>query len=477
MPRWPLFPCGIGLALLCGLCLVSRASPPKTVAPSSPTPVPLPRADASELIIAVADFSGKDKDFGRFLADTLLTDLAQSPILHMVERDEISRVLTELKLQATGLTEPQVQKVGRLIGANHLIVGSYLQVGNRLILNVRLLNVDTGRVSPGGAANVAGPADDILGLVNRLARLLHLRLTGKDLPLDPDMENRSLQLRTVADSPSTVPGDALLAPPPAHADSTGEAEAQAPDDRVVTEGELVRYLQRFGKVSFTMTHPNAAVSRLRTLVAIVRALVPPDQISDMGREVDQLADGSAIPYWARPYVDAALAQGLWMPTEPLRPQEPATWLFVRTVVSRAPGASSDADSEPVGNTVVRSSTSRASEDIVSPKYTGLLVDARNMPVQRDMSLRILDEDGRLVYPPPEHMPDPDFVDVEGTASYAHTQAETRRAGAHPMRVNALRVQGDDIIISRTDADRILAEDRRDHFLWNWNVCILVDADR
>ncbi|HLH79483.1 MAG TPA: CsgG/HfaB family protein [Chthonomonas sp.] len=476
MPRWPLFPCGIGLALLCGLCLVSRASPPNAVDPSRQEPCPSTRADASELIIAVADFSGKDKDFGRFLADTLLTDLAQSPILHMVERDEISRVLTELKLQATGLTEPQVQKVGRLIGANHLIVGSYLQVGNRLILNVRLLNVDTGRVSPGGAANVAGPANDILGLVNRLARLLHLRLTGKDLPLDPDTENRSLQLRTVADSPSTVSGAVLPSPLSSRAASMGEAGARPSDDRVVTEGELVRYLQRFGKVSFTMTHPNTPVSRLRTLVAIVRALVPPDQISDMGREVEQLADGSAIPYWARPYVDAALAQGLWMPGEPLRPQEPATWLFVRTIVSRAPGAPADADSDPVENTSVRSSAARGS-DIASPEFTGLLVDARNMPVQRNMSLRILDEDGRLVYPPPEHMPDPDFVDVEGTASYAHTQAETRRAGAHPMRVDALRVQGDDIIISRTDADRILAEDRRDHFLWNWNVCILVDADR
>lgn len=473
MPRWPIFPCGIGLALLCGLFAVALASPPNTVAPT-------PRADASELIIAVADFSGKDKDFGRFLADTLLTDLAQSPILHMVERDEISRVLTELKLQATGLTEPQVQKVGRLVGANHLIVGSYLQVGNRLILNVRLLNVDTGRVSPGGAANVAGPADDILGLVNRLARLLHLRLTGKDLQLDPDAESRSLQLRTISDSPA-IGSDTAIArgslSSPSSQSSPSSAVAQPPDDQVVTEGELVRYLQRFGKVSFTMTHPNAAVSRLRTLVAVVRALIPPDQISDMGREVAQLVDVGAIPYWARPYVNTALAQGLWMPSEPLRPQDPATWLFVRTIVSRAPGAPSEADSEPIVAATVPSSALRASAETASPQYTGLLVDARNMPVQRDMSLRILDEDGRLVYPPPEHMPDPDFVDVEGTASYAHTSAETRRAGVHPMRVVALRVQGDDIIISRTDADRILAEDRRDHFLWNWNVCILVDADR
>lgn len=422
--------------------------------------------DPNNLVIAVADFSGKDRELGRFLADTLLTDLAQSPILHLVERDEINRVLAELKLQATGLTEPQVQKVGRLVGANHLIVGSYFQNGQELLINVRLLNVDTGRVSPGGAANMHGSAGDMLGLIHKLARLLHQRLTGQDLPLDKSQEEQELKLRTVADTPSPLP----FASPAPPALST----AHPAEDWVVTEGAFAQYLHRFGNPLFTVSHPNGAVTRVRALVALVRALVPPDQISAMGRELDELPDGRAIPYWARPYVDSALAQGFWMPSEPLRPQEVATWLFVQTVVSRAPQPHLDADAalQPT-----QPAPMPAPPALATPEHSGLLVDARSMPIQRDMSLRILDENGQLVYPPPDHMPDPDFVDEEGTASYAHTMAETRRAGPHPLRISALRVQGDDIIISHADAVRITQENQHNHFLWNWGVCILVDEDR
>src|SRR5579862_9795656 len=104
---------GALFSITCVLCTVARADT-------------IPKDTADEpgvgVTVAVADFSGPDKDLGRFLADTLLTDLAQSKQLVLVERAQIGKTLTELKLQTSGLAEPsQVKRLGRLIGADRLI--------------------------------------------------------------------------------------------------------------------------------------------------------------------------------------------------------------------------------------------------------------------------------------------------------------------------------------------------------------------
>ena len=94
MVTWHTFTFGAVCLLAAPLPLLAQHTQPALPAASTPA--------ASGLSIAVADFSGADKELGRFLADTLLTDLAQSEKLHMVERAEIGKALTELKLQSTG---------------------------------------------------------------------------------------------------------------------------------------------------------------------------------------------------------------------------------------------------------------------------------------------------------------------------------------------------------------------------------------
>ena len=100
---------------LCLLPIVAGASAPLRANPGSSYP-------SAGLTLAVADFSGTDKELGRFLAETLLTDLAQSRTLHLVERTEIRKALTELKLQSTGLFEmQQIKQLGKMVRADRLI--------------------------------------------------------------------------------------------------------------------------------------------------------------------------------------------------------------------------------------------------------------------------------------------------------------------------------------------------------------------
>lgn len=106
-------------------------------------------------------------------------------------------------------------------------------------------------------------------------------------------------------------------------------------------------------------------------------------------------------------------------------------------------------------------------------YTGLLVDAHDMKVQRTMSPRILDEAGNVVYPDQNHLPDFDYLEDNGMADYVHG-GEAKRAGEHPLVVQALSTQGDDVIVSNLTADHIRAENARSRFFTSWRVCILLD---
>jgi len=141
--------------------------------------------ESSRSAVAVADFSGDDPATGKFLADTLLTDLSQSRQMRMVERSEIKKAMDELKLQDTLVFEPQqARELGRLIRADELIVGSYLIRDGQVMVNARLLDLATGRVVSGGASNVTGDSHALFTVVHRLAHLLHRRVTGQDFVID-----------------------------------------------------------------------------------------------------------------------------------------------------------------------------------------------------------------------------------------------------------------------------------------------------
>ena len=139
-------------------------------------------AQAAGEVIAVSDFVGKPAEIGQEIAETLGTDLAKSERITLVERSQLGQALRELRLQSTGLTEPaQARKVGKLVGADAIIVGSFYLRGNQIVINARVVDVRTGKVMAGRAENVQGKLSDLYILLGDLANRLHVRLTGQEL--------------------------------------------------------------------------------------------------------------------------------------------------------------------------------------------------------------------------------------------------------------------------------------------------------
>ena len=113
--------------------------------------------------------------FRKGLADTLISSLAGSEGLQVVERTRMDALLSELALHQTGaVTDETVQKVGKILGVKALLMGSYTAVGTMLRIDARLVDVETSRVMV--SEETCGSADDFFSmeesLVDRILRSL-----------------------------------------------------------------------------------------------------------------------------------------------------------------------------------------------------------------------------------------------------------------------------------------------------------------
>ena len=254
---------------------------------------------------------------------------------------------------------------------------------------------------------------------------------------------------------------------------------------------------------FTPGRDGFPVSRLRALIALVKAggFVIPSAAGNADSLSGLLPDAARVPLWAARYVSVAVHRGLLPLYRPLHGDADADWGFVGAVAHRLNAVTQLARRSPGGNfrAVPGPAQARAASgprvtpaflparsegtSAVAPSlaaqviYTGLLIEARDLPIQRTMSARIVDTDGQQVYPDPLHVPDIDYIEDHGMADYYHSGATAARAGGHPLVVRALTVSGDAIVVSALTAAHIREEERRDGFLRLWRVGILLDEGR
>lgn len=111
----------------------------------------LPKGSASK--IAVAPFvnlgpTAREKKLGEVVSELLVTRLSGKPNIQIIERAQLDAVLQELKLSMLGLTEgSNAEKVGKLLGAEAMIVGSVSEIGDKFAVTARHVNVTTGQVA------------------------------------------------------------------------------------------------------------------------------------------------------------------------------------------------------------------------------------------------------------------------------------------------------------------------------------------
>ena len=325
-----------------------------------------------------------------------------------------------------------------------------------------------------GGGHLAGSRKEIAALAHNLAQQFEKRVTGKLPAATPDEE------------PTPTPETPHAVPPPATPEpdddltplrESGLAPASARLNALLSERDLAALVKNVAKqmpsvggAPVTILQAAAPVSRIRALTALIRLGLSPEDVAGYREALPEQMppDVALLPPWARPYAAAAVDRGWWDGAQPLRPKEIATWGFVAQMLQKMPLS---------GPTPTRTkSASNAATDEETERFTGLVIDARTLAVQRQMGPRILDEDGKVVYPDPKHTPDIDWLEDHGMADYDTDPQAAKRAGSHPLVVTARTLFGpghDDLVVSNETAERIRTANRRTRFLSKWAVSILI----
>ena len=128
-------------------------------------------ARTTTLAVLYFDYSGHDASLEALrkgLAQMLISDLAAVDRLQVVERDRLQALLDEQKLARSGKTDASTAaRIGKLLGARYLVLGSYFDAMGAFRVDARLVDVETGQILKSVGAN--GKADDFLGLEQTLA--------------------------------------------------------------------------------------------------------------------------------------------------------------------------------------------------------------------------------------------------------------------------------------------------------------------
>jgi len=100
------------------------------------------------ITIAVFDFenNGLKTNEVRQLSNRLESELVKIGDFKVVERSEIDKVLKEQKLQISGIVEEVLLDVGKILGANQIILGSIGKIGSLYTLSAKLVDVESGEL-------------------------------------------------------------------------------------------------------------------------------------------------------------------------------------------------------------------------------------------------------------------------------------------------------------------------------------------
>lgn len=120
---------------------------------------------SNTLNLAIWDFdnnsmSGGDIDYlSKALSEILLNQLSQTSSIHLVERINLRQALEEQHLSTSQLASEESRlKLGQIVGANHMMFGSYMAMGKQVRVDVRVVDVETSLVKFSEEA-ISTPAD------------------------------------------------------------------------------------------------------------------------------------------------------------------------------------------------------------------------------------------------------------------------------------------------------------------------------
>ncbi len=118
--------------------------------------------------------SGITKDECELLSDRLRVEFFKTGMVDVMEREQMAEILKEQGFQQSGActNESCLIEMGQILGVKKLVSGSIGKVGSLYLLNVRLIDIKTAKISRTVSEDVKGDLEEVVGRLADVARRL-----------------------------------------------------------------------------------------------------------------------------------------------------------------------------------------------------------------------------------------------------------------------------------------------------------------
>jgi TolB-like protein len=140
----------------------------------------------SEPLLAVMDIlnnTGEVQSFVDGMPDMLITELMETGDVKLVERTKVQTAMKALKLETSGLTQERNLELGKWLGVDGILFGAFNKVGDRYRLDVRAIDVQTGKIDV--AASATCDRQNVAQIIPDIGAQLRAKLSHAASPKAP----------------------------------------------------------------------------------------------------------------------------------------------------------------------------------------------------------------------------------------------------------------------------------------------------
>ncbi|HEX8187738.1 MAG TPA: FlgO family outer membrane protein, partial [Pyrinomonadaceae bacterium] len=113
------------------------------------------RQKTTVAVVEFTDLQGNTTDFGRFLAEELITRLMETEKFRVIERQLLNKIIAEQKLSLTGVIDPaSAKQLGKILGVEAIVAGTVTNLSQSLKVNARLVSTETGEIFSVASAEI-----------------------------------------------------------------------------------------------------------------------------------------------------------------------------------------------------------------------------------------------------------------------------------------------------------------------------------
>jgi len=141
-----------------------------TIRITTPSEPLIQMGETRTIAIMYFENAGISADNAKIATTLLESKLINSPLIRLVERNQVDKAIDELKYQMSGLTKTQAAEIGRHIGAGYVIIGNVSKLGSMLIITAKLVNVETSEIEGTREVQCSNASiENIVDMVSALA--------------------------------------------------------------------------------------------------------------------------------------------------------------------------------------------------------------------------------------------------------------------------------------------------------------------